>query len=298
MKMHLLLTLAGLVIGFALPTFAQKNDAVDPELMKAVLHSCQVFDNAFNNNDPEALANLFTEDATLVTDSGVLHGRDDILKYQIGVFKVVHFGSHKNVPISAYPIGTDGKQFWATGSWSHTVQVQGGEPTEQKGFWSAIIVNDGTGKHVMQTWNITPAPAPTTTPSPTSSKEEKNTVDPEVRQQIEALLVKGDEAFNKHDAAALADWYTDDAVFVGGGGGSGPHYGRQSIEKRMALDMASFPEKVSQSHELLQVNQLGVDVVAISKLAVGQWKGYGAYTFVRETDGWKIRMAYVSTMVE
>jgi uncharacterized protein (TIGR02246 family) len=298
MKMHLLLTLAGLVIGFALPTFAQQNDAVDPELMKAVLHSCQVFDNAFNNNDPEALANLFTEDATLVTDSGVLHGRDDILKYQIGVFKVVHFGSHKNVPISAYPIGTDGKQFWATGSWSHTVQVQGGEPTEQKGFWSAIIVNDGTGKHVMQTWNITPAPAPTTTPSPTSSKEEKNTVDPEVRQQIEALLVKGDEAFNKHDAAAFADWYTDDAVFVGGGGGSGPHYGRQSIEKRMALDMASFPEKVSQSHELLQVNQLGVDVVALSKLAVGQWKGYGVYTFVRDTDGWKIRMAYVSTMVE
>ena len=108
MKMHLLLTLAGLVIGFALPTFAQQKDAIDPELMKAVLHSCQVFDNAFNNNDPEALANLFTEDATLVTDSGVLHGRDDILKYQIGVFKVVHFGSHKNVPISAYPIGTDG----------------------------------------------------------------------------------------------------------------------------------------------------------------------------------------------
>ena len=294
----LLTTLAGLAIGFALPTFAQQTDAVDPELMKAVLHSCQVFDNAFNNNDPETLANLFTEDATFVTDSGVLHGRDNILKYQIGVFKVVHFGSHKNVPISAYPIGTDGKQFWATGSWSHTVQVQGGEPTEQKGFWSAIIVNDGTGKHVMQTWNITPAPPPTTTSSPASSKEEKNTVDLEVRQQIEALLVKGDEAFNKHNAAAFADSYTDDAVFVGGGGGSGPHYGRQSIEKRMALDMASFPEKVSQSHELLQVNQLGVDVVAISKLAVGQWKGYGVFTFVRDTDGWKIRMAYVSTLVE
>jgi hypothetical protein len=26
-----------------------------------------------------------------------------------------------------------------------------------KGFWSAIIVNDGTGKDVMQTYNITPA---------------------------------------------------------------------------------------------------------------------------------------------
>jgi len=128
--------------------------------------------------------------------------------------------------------------------------------------------------------------------------QEKNTVDPEVRQQIEAVLAKGDETFNKQDASAFADRYADDAVLVGGGGGSGPYYGRQAIEKRIALDMASFPEKVSQSHELLQVNQLGVDVVAISKLAVGQWKGYGVFTFVRDTDGWKIRMAYVSTLVE
>jgi hypothetical protein len=28
----------------------------------------------------------------------------------------------------------------ATGSWSHTVGVQGGKPFDQKGFWSAIIV--------------------------------------------------------------------------------------------------------------------------------------------------------------
>src|SRR5271165_3265666 len=98
MKIRLLLGLAGLAIGFALPTFAQQKDAVDPELMKAALYSCQVFDNAFNNNDPEALASLFTADATFVTDTGVLHGRDDILKYQIGLFNVVHFSNHKNVP--------------------------------------------------------------------------------------------------------------------------------------------------------------------------------------------------------
>jgi ketosteroid isomerase-like protein len=167
MKTRLLFSLVGVAIGFVLPIFAQQKDAVDPELMKAALHSCEVFDDAFNNNDPEVLANLFTEDATLVTDSGVLHGRDDILKYHRGVFKVVHFSNHKNVPTSAYPIGADGKQFWATGSWNHTVQVQAGKPVEQKEFWSAIILNDGTGKHVMQTWNITPAPA--VTPSPTAS---------------------------------------------------------------------------------------------------------------------------------
>ena len=74
-----------------------------------------------------------------------------------------------------------------------------------------------------------------------SFAQEKNTVDPEVHQQIEALLAKADEAYNKHDAAALAAGYTEDAVFVGGGGGPEPHYVRQAIEKRIALDMASYP---------------------------------------------------------
>ena len=93
-----------------------------------------------------------------MTDTGVFHGQEDIGKYQTGLFKVVRFSNHKADPISAYPIGTDGKQFWATGSWSHTVEVQGGKPFDQKGFWSAIIVNDGTGRDVMQTYNITPTP--------------------------------------------------------------------------------------------------------------------------------------------
>jgi len=295
--MRLLLTLAGLATGFALPTFAQQKDVVDPELMKAVLHSCQVFDNAFNNNDPEALANLFTEDATFVTDSGVLHGRDDILKYQIGVFKVVHFSSHKNVPISAYPIGTDGKQFWATGSWSHTVQVQGGEPTEQKGFWSAIIVNDGTGKHVMQTWNITPAPAPTTTPSPTSSKEEKNTVDPQLRGQILALVKKFDDAFNNNDPAALSQFYTEDAVLVVP---EGPVYGREAIVK----SWVDLFQKVRFSNHLCTLDQYSPHMIGTSgneMWATAGWsqtieglnlgvKGYWSGIFVRQGNDWRFRL--------
>ena len=34
--------------------------------------------------------------------------------------------------------------------------------------------------------------------------QDKNTVDPEVHQQIEAALMKYDEAWNKNDAAAFA----------------------------------------------------------------------------------------------
>jgi hypothetical protein len=44
--------------------------------------------------------------------------------------------------------------------------------------------------------------------------QEQNTVDPEVRQQIEATMAKQDEAFNKNDAAGCTADYTQDAVEV------------------------------------------------------------------------------------
>ena len=44
--------------------------------------------------------------------------------------------------------------------------------------------------------------------------QEQNTVDPEVRQQIEAVLMKLVEAENKGDAAAVAALFTQDAVQV------------------------------------------------------------------------------------
>jgi hypothetical protein len=44
--------------------------------------------------------------------------------------------------------------------------------------------------------------------------QEQNTVDPEVRQQIEALIAKQDEAFNKNDAAGCTADYAQDAVEV------------------------------------------------------------------------------------
>jgi ketosteroid isomerase-like protein len=144
-------------------SFAQQTSTPDPALVKAAAHSCQVFDDVYNNNDPEALANLFTEDAVLVTDSGIFHGRDEILKYQTDVFKDCHFSDHKGAAdlASIHPIGTDGKQFWAAGTWSQKLSYQGAPAQPMSGYWSAIILTDGTGKDAMQTWNITPAPAQT-----------------------------------------------------------------------------------------------------------------------------------------
>jgi hypothetical protein len=44
--------------------------------------------------------------------------------------------------------------------------------------------------------------------------QEKNTVDPEVLQQIEPVYTKYDEAYNKNDAAAIAALFTQDALQV------------------------------------------------------------------------------------
>ena len=43
--------------------------------------------------------------------------------------------------------------------------------------------------------------------------QQKDTVDPQIAQQIRALGVKYDEAFNKNDADAVAAFYTEDAVW-------------------------------------------------------------------------------------
>ena len=65
------------------------------------------------------------------------------------------------------------------------------------------------------------------------SAQQQDTLAPEVRQQIEAVLMKFDEAYNKHDAAAIADLFIPDAVDVfrwrTEGGAA---VGKQAIKKR------------------------------------------------------------------
>ena len=61
--------------------------------------------------------------------------------------------------------------------------------------------------------------------------QQKDTVDPQITELLNALGKKTDEAFNNGDAAALAALYTEDAVLVNE---TGPIYGREAIEKYYA----------------------------------------------------------------
>jgi ketosteroid isomerase-like protein len=122
--------------------------------------------------------------------------------------------------------------------------------------------------------------------------QEQSAVDPEVRRQIEASIMKADEGFNKSDAAACTAVYTQDAVEVlawetAGGAATG----QQAIEKRAAAMLASNPAKLVRT--LIQVYPIGDAICAISEFehTFGK-KGYCVTIYVRELDEWKVRTVH------
>jgi hypothetical protein len=68
MKIPFLITIAGLVIGFAVPAFSQQKETVDPQLAEQLGALSNKSGEAFNSNDAAAVAALYTEDAILVPD--------------------------------------------------------------------------------------------------------------------------------------------------------------------------------------------------------------------------------------
>jgi uncharacterized protein (TIGR02246 family) len=125
--------------------------------------------------------------------------------------------------------------------------------------------------------------------------QQQNTVDPEVRQQIEAAVKKHEEAYNKYDAAAYATLYTPDAIEVlSWQSEGGATVGQQAIEKMAAAEFASFPAK--QSFTLVQVYAIGSEICAISEFIhyhLGV-KGHLVTIYVRDADDWKIRLTYLN----
>jgi uncharacterized protein (TIGR02246 family) len=173
MKMRLIASLAGLAISFAVPALAQEKDTVDPQTTQKILAIGKAWDEANNNNDAAPIAALFTEDAIFVTDGGPVHGRQAVEKWFSDVFQGWHAKDHLtkfdgNAP---HMLGAAGDELWATGEWSETGQGKTGGPIQRKGYWAVIYNREGDEWKIrMLSYNVTPAPAPSTTLSPTSSK--------------------------------------------------------------------------------------------------------------------------------
>ena len=106
--------------------------------------------------------------AVFVTDTGPLYGRQAIEKRNAEWFKAWHHSNHisKKDPNSPRIIGT-ADNIASNREWSETLQGQTGGPFKLKGYWSSIDTREGDAWKIrMLTYNITPAPA--ATPSPTT----------------------------------------------------------------------------------------------------------------------------------
>src|SRR5262245_25001526 len=76
MKTRLLGALVGLAISFALPSFAQQKETVDPQLIQKLYETIsKKWNEAYNNHDAAAIGALYTEDAFHLTPGGFVYGR-------------------------------------------------------------------------------------------------------------------------------------------------------------------------------------------------------------------------------
>jgi len=169
MKVRSVVTLAGLAISFALATFAQQNAMVpDGQAIEQLGVLGQKYHEAYTNSDAAAVAALYTWDAILVSPQGPVYGRDAIENWYADNFEQWHPKNHVDTVDSLRLIGTAGDAVWMNGEWTRTIQSPNGGPIEVKGYWSSIYVREGdTWKIRFDTFNVTPAPA--ATPSPTAS---------------------------------------------------------------------------------------------------------------------------------
>ena len=174
MKIRSVLTLVGMAISFAVPTFAQQTNAPDPQLRQVLDALDKKNDDAFNKGDAAALAALYTEDAIEVTDQGPIYGRDAIEKHYSDLFQKIHFTNYIVTadPNSPHTVGTAGNDAWSSGEWSATIRGENFGPIQLKGYWSAIKAREGdVWKTRMLTWNVTPAPAAAASPTSSPSNQ-------------------------------------------------------------------------------------------------------------------------------
>jgi uncharacterized protein (TIGR02246 family) len=127
--------------------------------------------------------------------------------------------------------------------------------------------------------------------------QQKDTVDPQIAEQVRALASKYDTAFNKNDPAAIATLYTED----GAHGFHGTTHGREAIEKWYAHEFQSW-------HPNKRFTAVGrVSVVGNEVRSTGKWSatyddwgtptghsGYYSWTLVRDGETWKIQRESVS----
>jgi ketosteroid isomerase-like protein len=154
MKTGSLLSVAGSVICFAAPSFAQQKETVEQRIshQRDLLGNPKALgefgvvgmkvDEAFNRNDASAVAALFTEDGVLAAPDGMFYGRRAIEK---GLPKDEFQHWHtQNIVKTVDRVNADGNEVGARGTWSLNYQRNPFHTLRNvDGTFSWVIVREG-----------------------------------------------------------------------------------------------------------------------------------------------------------
>ena len=122
--------------------------------------------------------------------------------------------------------------------------------------------------------------------------QEQSAVDPETRQDIEAVSMQFVDAYNEHDAAAIAALYTQDAVGVEDWTGGRLPVGRKAVETLFKQEFARSSSPVVR--KLVQMYAFDDRITTISEWSVGPDHGHSVRIYVRDADTWKIRTEFIT----
>jgi uncharacterized protein (TIGR02246 family) len=127
--------------------------------------------------------------------------------------------------------------------------------------------------------------------------QEKDTLDAQIRQQIDVAEKAYDDAFNKNDGMAIAALYTQDAVQVGP---QGPVAGKDAIENLpRPVQLFNNMHPTDHVNTIERVFMLGQDVCVIMNWSATLHgtngsipvKGYVTTINAREGDNWLVHVA-------
>jgi uncharacterized protein (TIGR02246 family) len=147
---RLLLVVSIVAIGFAEPAASQQN------ARPAIEELGTEYIQAYNTKDVSAIVGLYTEDAVLVTPSGIVKGKEELEDYFRCIFPMV---STDYISTTEQLGATGDAPLWSAGSYNVTLtDVKG--PIKSSGFWSVVYAMDGGRLRIrMSTFTVTLPPA-------------------------------------------------------------------------------------------------------------------------------------------
>jgi ketosteroid isomerase-like protein len=134
--------------------------------------------------------------------------------------------------------------------------------------------------------------------------QQKDTADPETAQKILAITLAFNEASANSDAAAIADLFTEDGLFVTD---TGPVYGREAIQKwyedmfqqlqikkHVGIPDQDCPHTIGTAGNEVWENGEWSETIQFGSGDPIEIKGYWSSIDRREGDDWKIRLLTVN----